>query len=86
MKELLFYTTVGCHLCEQAEELLEQLARECDLALTAVDISSDEQLVEQYGVRIPVVKHPGTGGELGWPFGLADLRDLLSAEVGPGRA
>ena len=80
MTRLLFYTTVGCHLCEQAEVLLEQLGRECDLAITAVDISSDEQLVNDYGIRIPVAKNPATGTEIGWPFGLAELRALLGSD------
>lgn len=65
---LTLYTSPGCHLCEQAEEILDNLG----LAFTAVDISSDVDLVRKYGVRIPVVQRPD-GAELGWPFDSLDV-------------
>ncbi|NQV68709.1 MAG: glutaredoxin family protein [Pseudohongiella sp.] len=81
---LLLYTTAGCHLCEQAEQLLAQLSKlsqaqsgENQLQITAVDISIDEGLVEAYGIRIPVVKNTLTNEEIGWPFTLANLQELL---------
>ena len=49
---LTLYTRPGCHLCEQAEEILDYLS----VAFTAVDISADVDLVRQYGVRIPVLQ------------------------------
>lgn len=80
---LILYTTVGCHLCEQAEQLLDQLAQlqgsENPLQLVPVDISTDEGLVEHYGIRIPVVKNDVTQKEIGWPFELADLIELLKS-------
>ena len=69
MRELLLYTTVGCHLCEQAEELLapvlgyvnaaqrEKGAEE--LTLRKVEISDSGNLVSTYGVRIPVIAVAG---------------------------
>ena len=79
---LILYTTGGCHLCEQAEQLLAQLAQlqgaENPLQLVPVDISTDEGLVELYGIRIPVVKNELTQEEIGWPFELAELIELLN--------
>jgi len=75
--KLTFYTTVGCHLCEQAEMLLTVLAAERTYQLETVDIASDEALVNLYGIRIPVVKNPVTKQEIGWPFGLPELADLI---------
>ncbi len=56
------YSADGCHLCEQAQQILNQVG----VSYQLVDIALDEQLVEQYGVRIPVLAHQGK--ELGWPF------------------
>lgn len=79
---LILYTTEGCHLCEQAEQLLAQLSQlqsgEDALQLIPVDIATDEALVELYGIRIPVVKNALTQKEIGWPFELKDLLELLN--------
>ncbi|MDA9711664.1 glutaredoxin family protein, partial [Luminiphilus sp.] len=49
MRQLVLYTTAGCHLCEHAEAILDAAA--CDYA--PVDIADDLSLMERYGVRIP---------------------------------
>ncbi|HVL00461.1 MAG TPA: glutaredoxin family protein [Dongiaceae bacterium] len=77
MKEkVILYGTSACHLCEVALELLQAtLNPECfDLAL--VDIADNDELVERYGVRIPVLQRQD-GVELGWPFGVEDVIDFL---------
>jgi len=61
---LLLYATQGCHLCEQAEALLQSV----DVRVESVEIADDENLLERYGARIPVVRRPETGEELDWPF------------------
>jgi hypothetical protein len=45
--------------------------------LEEVDISTDEHLVELYGIRIPVAKNPANKKEVGWPFGLEDIATLF---------
>ena len=60
---LVFYTTAGCHLCEQAESIL--LA--AGIRFSPVDIEEDLDLIKRYGIRIPVVAD-AAGRELGWPF------------------
>lgn len=81
MTKLIFYTTAGCHLCEHAALLLDELARSRQAALPfeleEVDISSEERLVELYGIRIPVVKNADTEKEIGWPFDLEGLASLF---------
>ncbi|QIZ76569.1 glutaredoxin family protein [Ferrimonas lipolytica] len=69
---ILFHTD-GCHLCEQAAALLQQ----ANIAFQTVDIITDPELVERYGIRIPVVFHHGN--ELGWPFDSADLQQFTGA-------
>lgn len=73
---LILYTTAGCHLCEQAAEMLDWLQQQCQVTVEAVDIASSEALVERYGIRIPVVQHKESGVELGWPFGPEELLNL----------
>ena len=72
MLPLTLYTTFGCHLCEHAESILEQGGH----VFQAVDIAGDLSLMEQYGVRIPVVKDD-SGRELGWPFDGTQLEQFL---------
>ena len=49
------YTRPGCHLCEDAADLLEQLATRMDLAVVEVNILDDANLYERYKHSIPVV-------------------------------
>ena len=80
MITLTFYTTVGCHLCEHAEVVLQEFATQSDAPqfdIEEVDISTDEHLVELYGIRIPVVKNSTNDKEVGWPFGLDDIATLF---------
>jgi len=70
---VVLYTTVGCHLCEQARELVSTVAP--DLTLTLVDVAEDDELLARYGERIPVLMKEGR--ELGWPFSLLDVQQFL---------
>lgn len=62
--KLILYGTTYCHLCEQAEAVLQAIGVHAE----HIDIAEDDALLEKYGVRIPVVKRGDTGEELGWPF------------------
>ena len=53
--QVTFYTKAGCHLCEQARDMLDDIAAEVDYELTEIDIRSDLALFEQYRYRIPVI-------------------------------
>ena len=72
---VILYHTDACHLCELAAELLIQNGVKYD----ALDICDDEQLAEQYGIRIPVVKIVDSQNELNWPFDLEALEEFLGA-------
>lgn len=62
--KLVLYGTTHCHLCEEAEALLQSIGVKAE----HIDIAEDDALLEKYGVRIPVMKREDTGEELGWPF------------------
>ncbi|MDZ7750872.1 MAG: glutaredoxin family protein [Gammaproteobacteria bacterium] len=68
--ELILYIREGCHLCDDAMEILWLQG----LSYRALDISGDAGLEARYGTRIPVL---GRGGEeLNWPFGPADVEEF----------
>lgn len=49
---VLLYTRRGCHLCEQAEDLL--LHRGTRVRL--VDVDADPEVRARYGLRVPVLE------------------------------
>jgi len=77
MRSFILYGTSGCHLCEQAEALLAPLLSRRGWDLREVDISDSDELLERYGVRIPVLLRVADGGELGWPFAQAEAEAFV---------
>jgi len=79
---LSFYTTDGCHLCEEAKVFLQQLLAQQPerFQVEVIDIVESNNLVEQYGTRIPVVVREGVQQDLGWPF---DYIELQLFAIGP---
>jgi hypothetical protein len=77
--ELELYSTSACHLCELAEALLIAVVPEAAVAWQCyvVDIADDDDLLERYGTRIPVVRRCDSGAELQWPFNAAQLAAFL---------
>lgn len=69
---LVLYSTWGCHLCEQAEQLL----RARQLEFTLVDIVDDTAAFALYRTEIPVLQ----AGEqlLKWPFDATALNNFLA--------
>ncbi|MBL4744631.1 MAG: glutaredoxin family protein [Cycloclasticus sp.] len=79
--ELNFYTTDGCHLCDDAQKLLKQLLVDYPQCyqIEIIDIVESASLVEQYGTRIPVVADANRAHDLGWQF---DYPTLISFAEG----
>ncbi len=59
MSVVTLYGRPGCHLCDDAREVLERLRAECPFTLQEVDIESDDDLLHRYLERIPVVSLDG---------------------------
>jgi glutaredoxin len=53
------YGKPGCHLCEEAREVLLSVRLEREFELAEVDITLDPGLNREYGERIPVVAVDG---------------------------
>ena len=57
--EITLYGRDGCHLCDDAREVLERLRATTPFRLHLVDIESDDDLLRRYLERIPVVEVDG---------------------------
>lgn len=78
MQPIYLYSTPGCHLCEIAREIISPLLNHYALRLEEIDIAESDELIERYGVRIPVLKSPRHIDELGWPFDSAQASNFLA--------
>ena len=58
MKTITLYTRAGCHLCENAEQVIAQVAAG-RARVELVDIDADPALTDRYTVRVPVVAVDG---------------------------
>lgn len=75
-KHCRLYGTLGCHLCEQAEQLLRAFV-ERGWIIESLDITDDAQWMESYALRIPVLQRMDNGHELDWPFDAEKLNRFL---------
>jgi glutaredoxin len=57
--EVVLYTRAGCHLCQDAEAVLVSARTDTPFELRLVDIDTDPELADRYGVRVPVVAIDG---------------------------
>lgn len=93
MTELLLYGTSGCHLCEQAESVLQPVLDHINeqlvnvgmggsaLSLRPVEITDDPELMLRYSLRIPVIRLAESDVELGWPFDELQAWEFLLAQL-----
>ncbi len=71
------YSTSHCHLCEQAEAILVELALSLDLSWTVIEISDDANLLSRYEHSIPVLARLDTCQEIAWPFNKDTVLDFI---------
>lgn len=78
---LLLFTTSDCHLCEQAEAIFAQIQlahpKVERFRIEPVEITVSNELMDQYAIRIPVLKREDTQQEIAWPFNQQQLLDFL---------
>lgn len=56
---VVLYTRRGCHLCEEAWEILQMEQKRFRFALEAVDVDDSPELAARYGEEVPVVTVDG---------------------------
>jgi hypothetical protein len=55
MPTVRMYWRPGCHLCDEARGVILALRESVPFAFEEVDISGDDDLELEFGIRIPVV-------------------------------
>lgn len=79
MRLLELMTTEGCHLCEHATPLLVAGLDPNLFEVDLVDIAFDDQLMNLYATRIPVLVDSQSGAELDWPFDMQQLAEFVES-------
>lgn len=70
--QFILYSTSNCHLCDDAELLLNQ----ANLQWETIEISENDELLNRYGLKIPVLQNSLSKLELCWPFSLLDVQNF----------
>lgn len=71
------FGTLGCHLCEEAEAVLQPLVVQ-GLVVELLDIIDSEEWLQRYALTIPVLRRVDTGQEISWPFDENDVLRLFT--------
>jgi glutaredoxin len=71
MPEVLMYARPGCGLCDEAREVIMAVRARTSFEYREIDVTGDDSLELEYGIRIPVV--------------LVDGRELFEIRVDAGR-
>lgn len=79
--QLKLYSTLGCHLCDDALDILKPLAAHYGLEIHVLDIIDNPQWLERYQIRIPVIQMNDCIEDLGWPFTLEQADIFLRAQL-----
>lgn len=84
IRNVLLLGTSGCHLCDSASGVVERFnelmkAQKFSLEVVRVDIATSKEMVDLYGVRIPVLIDDVTRDELDWPFDEQSIYEFLRA-------
>lgn len=74
------YGTLGCHLCEQAELLLQQFGDTRAVSWVLIDIAElPEPEMQALAHQIPVLQ--AAQQRLHWPFSLMDMMQIYQRGV-----
>ena len=55
MIPVIIYSRPGCHLCDEMKVIVKRVGAVIPLAIEEIDISSDPELEQLYGLEIPVL-------------------------------
>ncbi len=71
------YSKPGCHLCEQAREVIDRVCADLGVSYEEIDITTSPALMEAYGEQIPVTFVDGAQHDF-WRVQEDRLRRVLS--------
>ena len=75
------YSRPGCHLCDDMKAIVQRVASTIPLALEEIDISTDSELEQLYGLEIPVLFVAGKKVAK-YRVSESDLRRILTSRAG----
>ena len=70
--------TAACHLCEEAEEVLQTVSQSLALEFLVIDIAEQLELQPRFAIKIPVLYHEATASALCWPFSPTDVIHFIA--------
>lgn len=79
--EIVLYTKKDCPLCQEAKELIETLSYDYEFVIREKDIYEEDELIERYGLMIPVVEMDGEEVDYG-KIDLFSLSNRLQKKKG----
>jgi len=56
---VILYARQGCHLCDVARDVILQQRDGAPFEFVEIDIDTDDELIKEYGIRVPVVMVDG---------------------------
>jgi Glutaredoxin-like domain (DUF836) len=59
MRRVVLYSRVGCHLCDVARDVVLGVRERHPFHFEEIDIEGSDDLVREYGIRIPVLTVDG---------------------------
>jgi glutaredoxin len=59
MTTVTIYSRLGCHLCDDAEKVLESLREELNFEIEVINIDEDAELVKLDSDQVPVIHIDG---------------------------
>ncbi len=59
MRNVVLYSRPGCHLCDEARGVIMSVRARQPFAFDEIDIETDDALLRDYGIRVPVVTIDG---------------------------
>ncbi|MBU0904936.1 MAG: glutaredoxin family protein [Firmicutes bacterium] len=57
--QIQFYTRPNCPLCDEAKLMLQLVAEDVDFEIEEINIEQNDQIHEEYLIRIPVIEQDG---------------------------
>jgi glutaredoxin len=59
VRSVVLYSRRGCHLCDEARVVILSVRARKPFAFDEIDIETDDELLREYAIRIPVVTIDG---------------------------
>ncbi len=59
MTQITIYSRTGCHLCDDAQKILESMQEELNFEIEVIDIDESVELIKLYSDQVPVIHIDG---------------------------